>query len=98
MGKLTDVQAAECYARAERARQQAAATEEPGLKDLFLDNERLWLRLAESHEASARLADFLDKDLVSENSACAQCGIDAVSAGECKACGSQTTINVSETA
>jgi len=49
---------AECYRRAEQARQAAKDTSDQSLKSDFFDLERRWLFLARSYEFTERLQHF----------------------------------------
>jgi hypothetical protein len=51
----------ECYRRAEDCARKAAAETDPKLKADFLDLERRWVLLAQSHEFTERLNDFSDE-------------------------------------
>jgi len=49
---------AECYCRAQEARQKAEQTTDPSIKGDFYDLERRWLFLAHSYEFTERLSEF----------------------------------------
>jgi hypothetical protein len=49
---------AECYRRAEEARQKAEETADPSIKSDFYDLERRWLFLAHSYQFTERLSEF----------------------------------------
>ena len=48
----------ECHRHAEHCARQAAAQNDPELKDDFLKMEQRWLFLARSYEFTDRLGDF----------------------------------------
>jgi hypothetical protein len=51
----------ECYRHAGDCARQAAAQNDPTLKQDFLDTEQRWLFLARSYEFTDRLTDFSDE-------------------------------------
>ena len=52
---------AECYRRAEEARQKAEETADPSIKSDFYDLERRWLFLAHSYQFTERLSRFPER-------------------------------------
>jgi hypothetical protein len=60
--KSSNLQAAECYARSQEARERADSTQNLEMRAIYLDSERRWLKLAASYEATARLTHFLGEE------------------------------------
>jgi hypothetical protein len=48
----------QCYRHAEEARRRAEACDSPAMRADYLDLERRWLHLAQSHELCDRITDF----------------------------------------
>ena len=75
MLKPSNPEAAECYARAQEARERANSTQNLEMRAIYLDSEQRWLKLAASYEASARLTHFLGGESKVEHPICKSCGV-----------------------
>jgi hypothetical protein len=56
-----NVQIRECHQHAELCAWRASVQTETQLKDIYLEMEQRWLRLARNHEFSQRLDDFFNE-------------------------------------
>ena len=62
MLKPSSPEVAECYARAQEARERADSTQNLKMRAIYLDSEQRWLELAASYEVTARITKFLGQE------------------------------------
>jgi hypothetical protein len=67
--------AKECYDRAAGARQRALEARDSQERQLHLDDERRWLKLAQSYDFANRLDHFLDTAAEPKHPRCTACAV-----------------------
>jgi len=75
MLKPSTPEVAECYARAQEARERADSTQNLEVRAIYLDAEQRWLTLAASYKATARITQFLGQEPIVKHPICKSCGV-----------------------